>query len=74
MIYYVYRRDTGEFAGSGVTLYDNQVHGSTEVAPTAEGQFWSGSNWLSMTSGKMGLDPTDTTFTDDPMESLNVSP
>lgn len=31
-IYYVYRKDTGEFAGSGTPFFDDEEHGCTEIA------------------------------------------
>ena len=37
-IYYVYEKATGDFAGSGVSLIENDTHDSTVVSPleTAE--------------------------------------
>lgn len=48
-IYYVFLKSTGEFMGSGITFFDDEVHGCTETAnpPYSESQmaFWTGSEW-----------------------------
>ena len=36
MIYYVYERATGRFAGSGTPYIDNETHASTTIAPPTE--------------------------------------
>jgi hypothetical protein len=41
----VYRKDTGAFAGSGTALIEDEIHGSTEVAPISEDQIWNNSQW-----------------------------
>ena len=50
MIYYVYRRSDGMFMGSGITLFDDDTYGSTNVqSPTMEdGQMakWDGCSWV----------------------------
>ncbi len=50
-IYYCYRKDTGEFAGSGTPFIDDETHGCTiEPAPdfdheAGEMAFWDGEGW-----------------------------
>lgn len=36
MVWYVYEKATGAFAGSGVTQIENATHSSTEIEPPAE--------------------------------------
>ena len=49
-IYYVFEKATGLFAGSGITFFDNETHGSTEVPNPSfdyriESCVWNGSQW-----------------------------
>lgn len=50
-IYYIYRKDTGEFAGSGTPKIDNETHGNTTIAPPEydyennEMPYWDGQKW-----------------------------
>lgn len=50
MIYYVFDRLTGEFAGSGTPFFDNEQHGCTEIATpdydhATQIPVWNGDNW-----------------------------
>ena len=50
VIYYVFEKATGKFAGSGVTFFDNGIYGSTEIPnPTfdhiTENCVWDGLRW-----------------------------
>jgi hypothetical protein len=50
VIYYVYEKGTGQFAGSGITFFDDNTYGSTEVvvpeiADEEKNAFWMGDHW-----------------------------
>jgi hypothetical protein len=48
-IYYIYRKDTGEYAGSGTPKIDNKEYENTTVpvAKYGEGEmaYWDGKKW-----------------------------
>lgn len=51
IIYYVFRKDSGEFMGSGTPYFDDDVYGCTQIAipeydSDIELAFWNGSNWI----------------------------
>ena len=49
-IYYVYRKDDGEYAGSGTPKIENETHASTTAAipeydSETQGVFWENKKW-----------------------------
>jgi hypothetical protein len=50
-IYYIYRKDNGEYAGSGTPKIDNETHGNTTIAhpeydfENNEIPYWDGKKW-----------------------------
>jgi len=48
-IYYIYRKDNGEYAGSGTPKIDNKEYGNTTVPVPAyeedEMAYWLGEKW-----------------------------
>ena len=46
-IYYCYDKQTGFFAGSGVTQIDNTTHGCTDIPNETRLDKWNGSAWVS---------------------------
>ena len=50
-IYYVYRKDNGEYAGSGTPQIENETHASTTVAipeydSETQSVSWNGKKWV----------------------------
>jgi hypothetical protein len=48
-IYYIYRKDNGEYAGSGTPKIENEEYGNTTVLVPAyeedEMAYWNGEKW-----------------------------